>query len=329
MSGKISEYFKIQPKVDENVPKSSNIRDCKVVLNDIKNQAGKKELKIFEEVSLSDSQNKKSKGKKEKIRCPICNIKLVQKNLELHMKAKHPDGQAEQFECDFDGKRFKNKALLYSHMLGHLPLVECKFCKKMFKQSTINMHLKNLHAIGKYFQCKICPKSFKSAQYLNTHEKIHNKAHKCDMCSKLFPFKCHLKRHKKENHENAKSFKCEICDMNFNQKYVLKAHQKIHDKYRVKSFKCQGCDYASDNKRNLEKHQMFHDRQDQKFAAMKNPIKCEECSKFFKDKINLFKHKHRIHPKVLFQCDLCAKFIKTKTLLKIHFKNHIKHSLKL
>jgi len=146
MSKKISEYFKIQPKVDENVSKSLNIRDCKVVLNDIKNQAGRKKLKIFEEVSLSDSQNKKAKGKK--FRCPICNIKIVQKNLELHMKAKHPDGQASQFECDIDGKIFKNKAILYKHMLGHLPLVECQFCSKIFKQSTIYDHLKNLHATG-------------------------------------------------------------------------------------------------------------------------------------------------------------------------------------
>jgi len=320
MSGKISEYFKIQPKVDENVPKSSNIRDCKVVLNDIKNQAGKKELKLFESVSLSDSQNKKSKGKK--FRCPICNIKLVQKNLELHMKAKHPDGQAEQFECDFDGKRFKNKALLYKHMLGHLPLVECKFCKKMYKPYSINLHLKNLHAIGKYFQCKICPKSFKSAHYLNTHKKLHNKSHKCDICSKVFTIASHLKQHNKDFHENGKRFECESCGIKFNIKGNLKRHQKTHDKNRPKPFKCQRCDYATDTKHSFKRHQETHDRQDKKLAAMKNPIKCEKCSTFCNDQGRLRVHMKHVHPKVVFQCDLCARFFKLKSVLISHMKVH-------
>jgi len=240
------------------------------------------------------------------------------------MTEKHPDGQVQQFECDFDGKFFKSKSDLYSHMRSHFSLVECQICHKKLKQFSINAHLKNFHATDKNFQCKICPKRFKSAKYLKLHEKIHNKTHKCDICSRLFSFLCHLKQHKKENHENAKSFKCEICDMNFNQKNVLKAHQKLHDKNRAKSFKCLRCDFATDNKNDFRKHQMFHDRQDQKFATMKNPVKCDKCSKFFKDKENLSYHKNKVHPKVLFQCDLCAKFIKTKTVLKIHFKNHIK-----
>jgi len=323
MSRKISEYFKIQPKVDEKVSKSSSIRDCKVVLNDIKIQTGRSELKLFEEVTFDESQNKEPK--RNPIKCRICYVKFrMQANLELHMKRKHPEGEVKQFECDFDGNLFKSKGLLYNHMDVHLPLVECQFCNKMLKPRSIKYHLKIFHATDKNFQCKICSKSFKSAQCLKKHEKTHNKVHKCDICNKMYPTLSKLNQHKKENHENGKSFECEICGKKFNQKGTLKNHQKTHNKNRPKPFKCQRCDYVTDSYQYLTKHQEFHERQDEKVAAMKNPIKCEKCPKFLKDKAAFAMHIKIVHPKDIFQCDLCAKFIKYKSSLITHLKTHKK-----
>jgi len=190
---------------------------------DIRNQTGKKE------------------PKRKIVKCTICNLKLIEARLEFHMKKKHPEGEVKQFECDFDGKIFKHKKHLYRHMLNHLPLVKCQLCDKMLKIKSLNDHLNNVHAADKKFQCKICQKSFKSAQYLNSHARIHNKVHECDICSKVFSFANKLKQHKNEYHKNAKSFECEICDKKFNQKSNLTAHQKTHDKNRPKPFKCQRC----------------------------------------------------------------------------------------
>jgi len=321
MSKKISEYFKIQQKVNENSQISSNILDCKVVLNDIKNQIGKNKLKLFEEVVLNNSQKKESKSRS--IKCPICNLKFIQVRLKLHMKKKHPDGQAEQFECDIDGKIFINKGSLYCHMVVHLSLVECKICNKMLKQSNMKSHLKNFHATDKNFKYEICSKAFKSLRYLNIHGRIHNKTHKCDICNKMFSYAYDLNTHKKEYHENVKSFKCEICNKKFNQKGTLKDHQNTHDKNRPKPFKCLRCDFATDHQTNFVRHQKSNEHQDGKIAAMKNPIKCEKCPTFCKNKKALSKHIHRVHPKVLFQYDLCAKFIKVRSHLLIHFKVHI------
>jgi len=352
MSRQISEYFKIQPKsdpsvtenltiktekeeyfeidfskikmeskVDEMVPKSSKIRDCTVELNDIKNQTGRKELKLFEEVTFDDSQNKEPKNKRKK--CLICNLRFNENFMELHMNKKHPNGQAEQFECDFDGKVFKNRQLLWSHMKVHLSLVECQFCSKMFRHTYINYHLKNVHATDKNFQCKICSKSFKSVQYLKNHEKFHTKAHKCVICMKMYSTLGRLNYHKKNYHENPESFECKVCGFKFILKSDLKTHQKLHVKNRPKPFKCHRCDFATDTNQKINTHQKFHERQDEKFAAMKNPIKCEKCPTFCKNQAALLKHMRVVHPKVLLQCDLCAKFIKSKSSLIGHMKIHI------
>jgi len=346
MSRKISEYFKIQPKsdpivtenltiktekeeyfeidfskvkmeskIENKVSKSSNIRDCKIVLNDIKNQTGRSELKLFEEVTFDDSQNKEPKN----------NLRFNENFMELHLKEKHPN-QAEQFECDFDGKVFKNKRLLWSHI--HLPLVECQFCSKMFRINYISDHLKNVHTTDKNFQCKICSKSFKSAQCLKKHEKTHNKVHKCDICNKMYPILSKLNQHKKIYHENGKSFECEICGKKFNLKVHLKNHQKTHSKSRPKPFKCQRCDFATDDQHYLKYHQTSHERQDKKYAGMKNPLKCEECPTFHRSKCLLKQHMKVVHPKVLFQCDLCAKFIKIRSSLISHMKVHISRTPK-
>jgi len=251
---------------------------------------------------------------------------LLNRNLKNHLdfKTKHPDGQAYQFECDFDGKIFKRRGELYSHMKLHLPLVECQICHKMLKILCIKSHLRNFHATGPKLQCKICSKNFKSPRSLHNHEKTHNKTHKCDICKRMFPFKSCLNRHKKEYHENAKSIECEICGKKFNQKMELKSHQKTHDKNRPKPLKCQRCDYATDTKHCFKRHQESHERQDKKIAAMKNPIKYDKCSTFCKDSAAFYNHMKYVHPKNLYQCDLCALFIKCKHSLVKHANIHIK-----
>ncbi|XP_070497897.1 zinc finger protein 429-like [Chironomus tepperi] len=259
------------------------------------------------------------------INCEICNGRFFKKqSLEVHMKKKHPDGQIDQFECDFDGKIFKRKGELFQHMSCHLPLVECQICHKMFKFRCMNSHLRSFHATEKQFQCKICDKQFKSKKLLSTHEKIHNKQFKCEICDKMFKVNSELNSHKKTIHENPGSFECEICGKKFNRADHLKSHQKTHQKNRQKSFQCHRCDHATDNKSHFKGHQKFHENKDKKFSSIKNPLKCEKCPTFCKDKKSLYKHMWNVHLKESFQCDLCAKFIKEKKHLVNHINNHIR-----
>jgi KRAB domain-containing zinc finger protein len=318
MSKKISEYFKILPKFDEDIPK---IRVCRVVLKDIKHQVGTNQPRLFDEIELIGKNNNDKQLKS--ICCTVCNVKICTKFMKRHMRTKHPDGQSNEFECDFDGKIFKTKSELYHHMGVHLPLVECIICRKMLKFNSLYEHRRNFHAIGREFQCKICSKSFKSAYYLKLHEKRHNKEIQCEICNKMFPTVGILNQHSKNYHENGKSFECEICDKKFNLKNDLKIHQKTHEKNRPKPLKCQRCDYATDHQQSFKAHQRFHERQDKKFTAMKNPLKCAKCPTFHRNKHLLKNHMKAVHPDVLLQCDLCAKFIKMRCSLISHIKLHI------
>jgi len=61
-----------------------------------------------------------------------------------------------------------------------------------------------------------------------------------------------------------------------------------------------------------------------KFATMKNPIKCEKCSAFCKNKTTLSDHTKRVHSNIPHQCDLCGNFYKTRASLKIYIDGHDK-----
>jgi len=59
------------------------------------------------------------------------------------------------------------------------------------------------------YVCHLCPKRFKTEQYLKMHMVIHS---------------------------DDKPFQCELCDSSFNRKDKLKRHLLIHDP--VKRYKC-------------------------------------------------------------------------------------------
>jgi len=115
------------------------------------------------------------KDKFEFFGCEICNKKFFQANiLEYHMKKAHSDVKNNQFECDFDGKIFKNKSEVSSHMKVHLPNVTREICKRVLTCYSIKSHMRITHKISKEFQCKICLKSFKTCTILRNHERTHN-----------------------------------------------------------------------------------------------------------------------------------------------------------
>lgn len=56
---------------------------------------------------------------------------------------------------------------------------------------------------------------------------------------------------------------------------------------------------------------------------IENPIKCEKCQTFCKNKAAWTKHMKCSHPKNTFQRDLCAKFVIIKRSVTKHMKLHI------
>jgi KRAB domain-containing zinc finger protein len=324
------------------------IRECRVVVKDINKKNIKKEPK------------KSTKTSNQRIvECEICSKKVQRGGLQSHLKAIHsevmkgfPFGcqfcdlrflettslnrhtvkahpeesnsvevpKARFFQCDYDGKIFETRSKFLSHIFVHKSKEKCEFCDQMYITNQLKHHILSVHAKSGEFQCKICQKSFKILKSLKTHLKLHNKKFKCTTCSKMFGSKGTLNEHIRNKHKNRESFQCETCDKKFNIKQNLQKHQKTHDRNRPKPYKCQRCIYSTDNPCHLKIHQKFHENQDKKIAAMKNPLKCQKCSKYCKDKKAFLHHMNQVHSKVKFQCDLCGKYFGTKSSLKFHIE---------
>jgi KRAB domain-containing zinc finger protein len=336
MSKKVSDFFNIEQKLNSYINQEkgikeeqsfdikSEIRECRVVLEDINN------LIIKNEPNATQDHNTKITKKTsiiDQVKCKICFKKVQRRSLSNHLKNIHSKSlnqhlvmthakkaESKHFECDYDGKIFETKQKILSHMRSHQSKVKCELCDLMYIPKNLKRHLENFHAKGLNFQCKICNKFYKSKLSLKNHMEYHNKKFECKICSKMFSTQAYLNQHTKCHHKNPKSFQCEICDKKFNEKHSLKNHQKTHDINRIKLHKCQRCDFATDDLRYLKIHQKFHERQ----AGENATEKCKKCWKFCKNKKSLKRHIKRVHPDVKLQCDLCGKYINTKDYLKRH-----------
>ncbi|CAG9811707.1 unnamed protein product [Chironomus riparius] len=371
MSKKISDYFKIEPKLftkcdlnqedPRSLPQIKNEKEerfdidldeieksnSQTILKDIKKEilkikSDQKSLNIKEELTqvqckfcnkklsqnyITDHVNRLH-SEKIKISCDICNRKFLNtKSLMKHMEGLHGKeffNVNEKFECDFDGKSFKNKQCITLHMKVHRLKIKCEFCEVELNERSMNGHIRTVHENFRKFQCKMCPKSFKIQKHLDLHIRVHDKKFSCKYCSGLYPSKQRLNDHIKHIHEYTMKFKCEICDKKFKQKQNLKSHQKTHDKNRLMLLKCQKCDFATDNNTSLKRHYKMHERVEKKVAVMINPFKCQKCPTFCKSKKSLSHHMLTVHPKHLVQCDLCGKYSKVKKNLKKHILLHFK-----
>jgi len=272
--------------------------------------------------------------------CDICGLKCYRKKMMMyHMEAKHIDEKVQIFTCDLDGKTFKLKAKLNHHMKHHQTPVNCDFCFVKLNVMSVKGHILKFHTGIKppkkqprkkpnpkttNFQCPMCFKILSTKLYLKIHISDHNKTLKCSFCEKMFGSQSSLKAHIRIYHENTESYICEICERKFTFRSSLKKHMKFHDPNHRKDLKCSQCDYATDNKGNFEKHLKSHERRNAEIAAIKNPHKCPQCSTIKGSQKLLKKHMSRVHPKVLLECDICGKQMKTRSHILRHLRRYHK-----
>jgi len=298
--------------------------------------------------------------------CKICGLKfLCEESLENHKKVKHTERKipnksgknlanssqkcdqkaksviknSKKFICDFDGKKFESKRSLNTHILTHLPAVRCKFCNVKRKFFSMYSHVNIVHPTEKFstrkapksttfilkisknskkicknknypkeqekgiLECKLCPKSFESSKKLNYHIQFcHPKdLFQCDLCGNFLKSK--------------KSINYHIND------HILRFSKNI-PKIRDSSHKTDSEIFLNINQpENEEKFNKFQERN----------FKCDQCLKAFNNKHALYQHKHIAHPKILLECDLCGKSLKTRLSMKYHMDAHLnnKNGLKI
>jgi len=261
--------------------------------------------------------------------CTACDRKFSsQKNLNIHMSSLHPKEYAEskkseQFVCDFDGKIFNSRNEIQLHMPVHMKSktmkVKCSICEIEIQQRYMNRHISAVHTDIKKFQCDICSFETKTMQNLKAHKKGHNKELECEVCKKTFAIKSRLNLHMKTVHSKPESYVCETCGKEFDKNKNLIYHQKVH-KEKTKKFKCDRCPYAFYAIRDLKRHQETHVKEDARVAAMKNPLKCETCSKYLSNKKALTRHMKIVHQDEQLPCSLCGKLFKSKNTLDNHIQ---------
>lgn len=338
MPTKISDFFKMMPKLSttkelksnefQNIKASINLENCKPVeIKTISCEFCNKNLKNNSSLVLHKKHLHSDKVRFEN--CKFCDRKfMAKKSLERHTKKYHSNGLMQKFECDFDGKFFKNKSFLMKHMEVHVPKVECEICHIFLRKANLNNHIATHNGTGQEYKCDFCSKCFRTKSSLKSHRQLHIKKFECEICNKMFSHLQQVRKHKKEFHENPGSFECSICGKIFNAKGGLKAHEIIHDKFAPKHLKCQKCNYKTNSKRNFEQHQNVHQRKEMKFAAMKNPLKCDKCFIFCSTPMKLRHHVINSHPLNPFQCDLCGRYLKKKIYLKNHMKICVNKKIK-
>ena len=180
---------------------------------------------------------------------------------------KHLNIHAGLFKCKVCNKLWSSKYALVQHEKVHSGEREgnlCTICgKTFFDSSSLNKHIKSVHAGIKTFSCDRCDLSFYARKTLVEHIRVHTgeRPFKCKLCPKTYKRISDLNHHVR-GHTGETKHVCDVCGKGVRRLSELKVHMNQHrdDMFHVKKSDCvcSWCSKTFKNQQELDDHIKNH-----------------------------------------------------------------------
>ena len=240
--------------------------------------------------------------------------------LDKHIKA-----------CSQCSMTFRYKRHLDRHLEGHQKN-NCSHCNAKFaRRKHLEIHLFRSHGerATKYpHTCDVCSRSFPKRTLLHRHRAKHNyeNGKVCSDCGEMLKAEEDDEEHKR-NHCARKQFECERCSQTFSIEQTYLTHIQNHDNH-----KCSKCDVAFASKKKAHEHyKTVHSTKlnDNKLsndgvyfcADCKHTFfKQDDYSRHLESTSHLSKTNREIPLKDIFACPICSKKLISRRALDQHVR---------
>ncbi|XP_076763849.1 uncharacterized protein LOC143431179 [Xylocopa sonorina] len=282
------------------------------------------------------------------IKDKLCDLETKVKNLkdgnndpEMKCKASNDESKMRMNNLNVSNKQvkacsqcsmtFRYKRHLDRHLEGHQKN-NCSHCNAKFaRRKHLEIHLFRSHGerVTKYpHSCDTCSRSFPKRVLLNRHRAKHNyeNGKVCSDCGEMLKAEEDDKEHK-ENHCTKKQFKCKRCLQTFSIKQTYLTHIQNHNNH-----KCAKCDVTFASKKKAHEHyKLVHSSKLNQNKISKNGIYfCTDCRHTFLKKddysrhLDSASHLNKVNKEIplrnIFTCLICLKKLISQRALDQHIR---------
>lgn len=243
-----------------------------------------------------------------------------------------------EFECHICSvKILAQRAVAYHYLKEHPTHKKytCRFCQKHFRKLLDCLtHQRNKHTGEKPFKCPSCTSAFAAKKLLKSHIiLIHTDSnYPCTKCNREieFPTRTLLNNHLASVHGHQfkkkikksrakhppKTWICNICSTPITG-YASFLQHYADDHPDEKRYTCKFCKKYFNRYRECARHQLLH--------TGERPLKCDICSKNYRDTKALRHHQRHVHregPTTYHICPTCGKQFTNTSALHYHMYSH-------